>query len=221
MLQHVYVDGATAKGECRLVLYRPAANHALTHYAHLLLAQDTEHAPTGLSNASMNFNHAGKRDYQQDRHIAIPDFKPNHGGHDQVSCCLVGVFDGHKSEQAAELAASKMPGIIAARKLSHAACHCLLLFHISSCRWTTLLCCHAIEYCTLGPECMHSQISVMLGSCPAWVPISYHRIYEIVKFCFILTCLPEWLAVILSVYGDITMLPGELSCQNNSDLLIL
>lgn len=59
---------------------------------------------------------AGKRDYQQDRHIAIPDFKPNHGGHDQVSCCLVGVFDGHKSEQAAELAAAKMPGIIAARK---------------------------------------------------------------------------------------------------------
>lgn len=68
MLQHVYVDGATAKG---------------------------------------------KREYQQDRHIALPDFKPRHGGEDQVNCCLVGVFDGHKSEQAAELAAAKMPGIIA------------------------------------------------------------------------------------------------------------
>lgn len=61
---------------------------------------------------------AGKRNYQQDRHIAIPDFKPDHGGDDQVNCCLVGVFDGHKSEQAAVLAAAKMPGIIAARKLS-------------------------------------------------------------------------------------------------------
>ncbi|KAL3143222.1 hypothetical protein ABBQ38_002075 [Trebouxia sp. C0009 RCD-2024] len=70
MLQHVYVDGATAKG---------------------------------------------KRNYQQDRHIAIPDFKPDHGGDDQVNCCLVGVFDGHKSEQAAVLAAAKMPGIIAAQ----------------------------------------------------------------------------------------------------------
>lgn len=72
---------------------------------------------------------AGKRDYQQDRHIAIPDFKPDHGGDDQVNCCLVGVFDGHKSEQAAVLAAAKMPGIIAARKLSQPllCCKCTCL----------------------------------------------------------------------------------------------
>ncbi len=33
-----------------------------------------------------------------------------------MNCCLVGVFDGHKSEQAAELAVAKMPGILADRK---------------------------------------------------------------------------------------------------------
>ncbi len=66
--------------------------------------------------ATHSASYVGKREYQQDRHIALPDFKPRHGGEDQVNCCLVGVFDGHKSEQAAELAAAKMPGIIADRK---------------------------------------------------------------------------------------------------------
>ena len=78
----------------------------------------SQHLPYALA-SDVN---AGKRDYQQDRHIAIPDFKPDHGGHDQVNCCLVGVFDGHKSEQAAVLAAAKMPGIIAARKPLNAEC---------------------------------------------------------------------------------------------------
>ncbi len=76
------------------------------------------------STAAGNLPHycAGKREYQQDRHIALPDFKPRHGGDDQVNCCLVGVFDGHKSEQAAELAAAKMPGIIADRKSLYYLC---------------------------------------------------------------------------------------------------
>ena len=114
MLQHVYVDGATAKGEC-MIKHKPAtvAGHALSAESNML--------NWTVSKCRHVYTYAGKRDYQQDRHIAIPNFKPNHGGDGQVSCCLVGVFDGHKSEQAAELAAAKMPGIIAARKLSHAA----------------------------------------------------------------------------------------------------
>lgn len=79
-----------------------------------------------------NVRFAGKRDYQQDRHIAIPDFKPTHGAHDQVNCCLVGVFDGHKSEQAAELAAAKMPGIIADRELLHP-CITTLWYRLAYC----------------------------------------------------------------------------------------
>lgn len=47
MLQHVYVDGATAKGECNLVVYKPAASCAVELLCHvrLWLAQDSEHAP--------------------------------------------------------------------------------------------------------------------------------------------------------------------------------
>lgn len=59
----------------------------------------------------------GKREYQQDRYLVLPDFKPKHGGDEQVSCCLVAVFDGHKSEQAAQIAKNTMPQILGERKI--------------------------------------------------------------------------------------------------------
>lgn len=68
------------------------------------------------SSANFGFCPPGKRDYQQDRYLILPDFKPEHRGDEQVNCCLVAVFDGHKSEQAAQLAKNKMPGILGARK---------------------------------------------------------------------------------------------------------
>lgn len=66
---------------------------------------------------------AGKRDYQQDRYLVLPDFKPKHGDDEQVNCCLVAVFDGHKSEQAAQIAKTVMPQILGERELQ---CCCSL-----------------------------------------------------------------------------------------------
>ena len=46
MLQHVYVDGATAKGKCKLVLQASRTPRTDAH-VRLLLAQDTQHASAG------------------------------------------------------------------------------------------------------------------------------------------------------------------------------
>ena len=67
----------------------------------------------------------GKREYQQDRYLVLPDFKPKHGGEEQVNCCLVAVFDGHKSEQAAQIAKNTMPNILGDRKLLLLAYACI------------------------------------------------------------------------------------------------
>jgi serine/threonine protein phosphatase PrpC len=52
----------------------------------------------------------GQRPYQQDRFVTIPDYMQ---GEHSVRRSLAAIFDGHKTEQAAEIATAQLPKILA------------------------------------------------------------------------------------------------------------
>lgn len=103
----------------------------------------------------------GKREYQQDRYLVLPDFKPKHGGDEQVSCCLVAVFDGHKSEQAAQIAKNTMPQFLGERKTL-----CLLVYNVVVCISEASCCITGLSCCkTHAKHTFSTSIAAHFGAC--------------------------------------------------------